>query len=530
MPEWIVRLRDDITRLWGTLTQAQKWLMGGVIGALFIALIGISAAVFIIPPGEALWTDLSKADMQRIRQFLDGKGVGYRIRGNNIYVDGNTAKLRMEYSVDNSESTLGGFSFLKNGSWSDTRDQFNEKKLRALGEEIGITIKQGCEGVEWARVLLTPTNKSIFERDKTKPVASVKVGTRGRGLASEQVAGIQWLVASSMPGMKAGDVVVLDEDNQPLTGIENTSDAQRLNQEQTNLEDEKERAKIANASNFLDLVLGDPQHYAVAVEVEVNYDRKNEEETVIDTVKIFEKSLDSLTVKDENTQTGDVPGVDSNVADSSFDTGKGTGTKSESSEKSKKIENEPGFRRFTKTDIAPGEIERQWVSVAINYPLGDGEGDREEWENEVMAKYEKSLKAAVGHIEDNTAYHFDLQQYEFDTTAIVSAASEARWETIQGVVENVLFLLLGLLLMVGFFMFLKKMLTMQPVEELEEIEVELPRKPEFTLADLGIREIGDTENLSADEMKTKVIKDQVEQFAHTNAEDVADILRNWISE
>jgi flagellar M-ring protein FliF len=529
MPEWLNRLKDDLTRLWRNMSMAQRWMFGGVSAALIIALIGIVVVIFLIPQEELLYAGLSESQVSRVTRFLEEQKAEYRIDNSNVYVSGNREKLRADFSYANrNQKTLGGYKVLLGPNWSQTSEQFNETRLRALQEELEITIEQGSEQVEWARVQLTPSNKALFNRDKTKPAASVKVGTQGMGMQSDQVEGIQWLVASSLEGMEPGDVRVVDENNRMLRGNVPSGDRERLSMEQREREVQKQNEIMTAAAAILDPPLGGSSNYTVAAVVELNYDKKEIKETFIDGQEPFLKRKETEETSDEDVSPANVPGTPTNNPDDTLGQGaQSTSTTTSTSEKSE-IENEPRTRRETKTEVAPGDVTRQSVSILINYPPGPTGEEKKPWPDDFVKSLQGSLEAAVGHIDSSTRYSFILNQVPFDTSSAESAATQIRWDEIRKNVESGFFLLIALASTLAFFYLLKRVFS-APYEE-EELEEVVEVAAKSTLDDFGLRDLSRAEDLTEDEKKSKMLREQVETYARHNPEQVAQILRNWMVE
>ena len=82
---------------------------------------------------------------------------------------------------------------------------------RALQGELARTI-MSLDAVKSARVHLVMPDSGLFRRTNQKPKASIALALRdGRSLQSEQVQGIQRLVAASVPQIDASAVTVLDQ-------------------------------------------------------------------------------------------------------------------------------------------------------------------------------------------------------------------------------------------------------------------------------------------------------------------------------
>ena len=538
MPEWLSKLKGDVSRVWTQLSASQKWLVGGVGGVLIGGLIAVSIAIYFLPSGELLYGDLDETGIGEVTNFLDQKGEKYSIRNRGVYVSGDQYKLRAEFSIANRQKTLGGFGILKEYSWSRTGAEFKEIRLRALQEEIENTIERGSEVIDWARVQLTERDTRLFPSDETKPTASVKVNTRGRSLEKESVQGIQWMVAHALPGLKPGDVIVTDENNRVLSGFKEKSEREVITTEQRTTEDLLRDRRIRACTAILDPVVGGTSNYTIAAEVKVNYDKKEIKEKFVDSENPFEKRKKTEEIKDTDTEKGGIPGTPTNNPDDTLGQGKEntSGTNSEMTQETSEVDNEPRMTRETNTEIAPGEIEAQWVSIAVNYipKVENGVKTYVQRTPEQMTELEKSLKTAAAHIDGSTRYNFILTQVPFDRSMVDVAESEARWSSVKENLESGAFLLAAILSIAVFFFFLKKIFTITAAEEqaamVEEAVVTGPHPKEKGLMDFGLRAIGEVENLPPEEQKSRMIREEIETYAKGNPEEFVGILRNWLAE
>jgi flagellar biosynthesis/type III secretory pathway M-ring protein FliF/YscJ len=532
MPDWFRRLQADISQLWSQLSTGQKWLVGGVSTALIAGLLGVSAAIYFVPGGELLAGDLNQQEVGEVTRFLEAQGARYRVSNNAVYVYGDSQKLRGEFALGSSQKTLGGWNILKSYNWSQTAPQFNETRLRALEEELSTTLEKGSDIIQWARVQLTERKAGLFPTQDTKPTAAVKVGARGE-LRRESVQGIQWLVANSLPGLKPSDVVVTDGTMRVLEGYLERSESEQITSEQRKVEEQLREQRVKNCARILDPIVGNT-NYTLAAEVKVNYDKKAVKEKFTASDNPFEKRRKTDSSEEKNTEKAGAPGTPSNNPGDTIAQGQSSasGQSTASTQDTQEIDYEPGIVRETNTQIAPGDIEDQWVSIAVNYSYDKATAAYKPREETFLSNLEESLKKAVAHIDSSTHYYFALKQYPFDTSLEDQMVEREQWKAVRENVESAAFLIGALLSIVFFFLFLRKVFSVtHAVEETEMVEeTVVPQPSKQTMRELGLRMIGDLDSLPPEEQKSRMIREQVEDYAKSNAEEVANILRNWISE
>jgi flagellar M-ring protein FliF len=188
--------------------------------------------------------------------------------------------------------------------------------LRAVQGELARTISE-VDGVEAARVMVTlPENRLLVDQQK-KPTASVFVRVRGTSpLPQQTVNAIRFLVANSVEGLQANNVIVADQlgntlfentENDTIAGLTTTQLAARKSLEQY---------LAKKAEDMLSTVLG-PGQAVVRVSAEINFDSSTRTEEKLDPDSQVTRVA---TVNDENVETtsnttaGGVPGVSNNAS------------------------------------------------------------------------------------------------------------------------------------------------------------------------------------------------------------------------
>jgi flagellar M-ring protein FliF len=537
MPDWLGRLFNDIANVWEKATVAQRALAAGITIAILGALVVFAVGIYVWPSTQLLAGGLGPQELGHLKGWLDEKGVAYDLGedGSSVYVYQNPVGVWADYAMNAEDKPLGGYSVLINGPISQTREQFNETRLRAHQEELELGIVQGSDRIRSAKVFITPAQNRTFKSDSTKPTASVKVITEGRALESRHVQGIQWLVANSVPGMNPADVKVMNEAHEVLSGYEELSPTEQLTNEQIRAETAWEKKLVDAVSPILNQVTGGPENFVVSALVKLNWDAIEVNETYID----VENSLDTHVKREEseekNQPLGGIPGETSNNPQAPETVLSPGGQMSTSTMESSEIETVPRVKRETFRKVAPGEIVSQQVSIAIDQQtaLVDGVLQSVPRGPEEFAKLEQQLQTAVGHIADSTKYFFSLQEYTFDRSAQSEQMAAMERESLMRNIESGIFLVFALILVAVFFYFLRKVFSIQPEEEepvMVREEVVVPVSPEAALAEFGLRPIEEGESLEGDARKSKMMREQIEVYAQEHPASVAEILRAWISE
>jgi flagellar M-ring protein FliF len=259
----------------------KKWLLPAAIAAVITAVI-----VALLWQSNNKWTTLfgsqENLPMAEVVETLSGEGLSYRVAPDSGMVlvrEGDLSQARMAlaakgiraaspngYELMDKEEMLGSSQFVQ-----------NVRLRRSMEGELAQSI-MALDSVEYARVHLGISETSSFVlSNKPNSTASVVLRLKyGRQLSDEQVAAIVSLVASSVPGMKAEQISVVDQKGTLLsahiaeqlngrTGLRNSGEMVQQMREQV------ER----NIANLLVPVLG-RENFRVSVVPRIDFSQVEE--------------------------------------------------------------------------------------------------------------------------------------------------------------------------------------------------------------------------------------------------------------
>ena len=260
-------LRERIVRL--------NSLGGGQKIALMLA-IALSVAivwVFWLASGtreyRPLYANISDRDGGAILAALETLGIPYRTEaGGAVSVPAtrlNEARLRLA-AQGLPKGDSAGFELLDNSRFGSSQFAEQVKYQRALEGELKRSIEL-VDAVENARVHLAMPRTSAFLREQQQPSASVLLTLHdGRKLDAAQVGGIVQLVASSVPGLVAARVAVVDSSG-ALLGTPSAAVGEAANS-QVDYANSIERAIVRRIEDILTPLIG-PNSARVQVSAEV---------------------------------------------------------------------------------------------------------------------------------------------------------------------------------------------------------------------------------------------------------------------
>jgi flagellar M-ring protein FliF len=189
-----------------------------------IALLGIAALAWFLfsqPPQRDLFRGLADADKAAVAEALTGAGVNYTIdrgTGTLTVADDDFYKARMLLAQAGlPKSAPDGDAMISSLPLGASRAVEGERLRGAREMDLARTIEQ-IDTVQKARVHLAVEQPSVFLRDHVQAAASVMLTLQGgRTLSDGQVGAIQHLVASSVPGLAADDVSIVDQSGRLLS-------------------------------------------------------------------------------------------------------------------------------------------------------------------------------------------------------------------------------------------------------------------------------------------------------------------------
>lgn len=416
---------------WSAIPIGRRMMMGvvvlaGIAGVVIFALVGG-------PRMSPLMTELSPEDVSAITSRLTAQNIPYELTG------GGSAILVPDDKVLTTRLALASEGLPKGGGvgfelFDETklgRSRFEERLSyqRALEGELRRTI-QKMSGVRDARVHLALPERSIFKERDRQPRASVTLQlAAGRKIAGESVQAVVHLVASSVEGLSADSVTVVDTTGAVLASGDGTHEVtgKRL-EHQREIEDGLEQ----RATAMLERTVG-PGGATVRVNAEIDYAQV---ETTSETFDPDATVLRSEQTADESRSSnspdvGGIPGSRSNlagtttgvdqVAGTSITTqgvaGNGVGTggaQLPSSQQNRKTltRNYEVSKTVSREISATGKVVRLSVAVLVDGKHPKEGGDVTPRSREELDQLSELVKTAVG-FDGRRGDHIEVQSAAF---------------------------------------------------------------------------------------------------------------------
>lgn len=528
MPEGLKRIIEPFM----ALAPGKRLLVGGVVlacVAAFALLIMLANRTDYRP----LFTNLASEDAGEIVKKLKEAKTPYQITpdGKGIMVPSDRVyELRLSLASEGLPQGGGvGFEIFDRKNFGMTEFVQKLNYQRALQGELARTITQ-ISGVEQARVHLVIPEKTLFKEAEKPPTASVVLKMKGsKSLRDTEVQGVVHLISSSIEGMNADNVTVLDSRGKILSkggsGMADASAKATSTMQQT--QRGYERNAEERLQTLLDRVVGGGKSVA---RVSATFDFKQ--------VERVEEKFDPETIAVRSEQrteekaggsaaTSGVPGVQTNLGRTAPGGGGAVGGGSKNDE----TLNYEVSRSTSRTIEPVGTLSKVSVAILVDgkyeaaAPGKDGAAAKAKYvprSPEELQKIEALVKGAVG-FNPERGDQISIQNIPFqDAGDAVGSAESAKWWM------NPFFLTLfkNLLIAAGFLALM--MFVVKPM--LNTLRAARPPRPDILEAIAPDAQ----EKMSASERAQLAMhmaeQQELMEKAKTNPYQVAQILQNWLGE
>ena len=350
--------------MWQGLGRAARFSI--IVGAIVIVgLMALLAWWAYRPDYQVLFSDLAPRDAAAMTAELDKMKTPYQLAegGNTILVPKDLVyKTRLKVmGKDVPLHGAVGFEVFNNADFGMTDFVQKVNYLRAIQGELTRTIIS-IDGIAAARVHLAIPEQGLFKKNVTKPKASVTLTMKsGAVLSPEQIAGIQRLVAASVPDIVSSDVTLLDQHGVALTrpsgaGAADSAGESALSQLDSKRSTEDYLAK--KVTQVLDRTFGVGEAIA-SVDVALNLDQSKvtTEEVLPAKSGNADSNPTGVVVRERytNRETADAAGATAKPSNGTT---------------SSEFDYQVG-RRTEQVSFASGTVKRMTIAVLVKQPLNE---------------------------------------------------------------------------------------------------------------------------------------------------------------
>ncbi|WP_256082043.1 flagellar basal-body MS-ring/collar protein FliF [Massilia sp. YIM B04103] len=357
---------------WKSLsTQAKAGIAGGA-----ILILGLTAGLGFWAyraDYQVLFAEVAPADAAAMTAELDRMKTPYQLAdgGNTILVPKDVVyKTRLQLmGKDIPLHGAVGFEVFNNADFGMTEFVQKVNYQRAVQGELTRTILS-IEEIQAARVHLALPEQGLFKKTAAKSKASVTLTMkRGQTLQPEQVAGIQRLVAASVPEIASADVTVLNQHGVALTRVAHGEggEAELSASQQLDSKRGAEEYLLKKVNTVLERTFGPGEAVAsVDVLLDMDQSRVTTEEVLAARGAPSDALPAGVMVRErQTTREGGAAGVVAGAAKS--DAGAAASTTETDYQVGRRVEQQV---------TASGKLKRMTVAVLVKQPLNEGQLER----------------------------------------------------------------------------------------------------------------------------------------------------------
>lgn len=377
----------------------------GIVAVGLIAFFMFMSARLGTTEMSLLYGDLAVNDAGAITQRLESDNIPFEIRGGGtqIFVPTDAvARLRLTMAADGlpNGGSIGYELFDQSDAIGTTNFVQRINHVRALEGELARTISALAQ-VQTARVHLVLPRRELFTRDRQQPTASVVLRLRGSAIQANQVAAIQNLVASAVPGLTTDQISIVDHTGR-LHARGGGSDDDGLSG--ANGEEARQRYEARIARSIEKLLESTIGFGGVRAEVsaEIDFDRVTTTDESYDPDGQVVRSTQSVEQEDATSeaQNNDSVSITNNLPNAGSVDGAGDANRNTNS--SRRAEETVNFeisRKVTTLVRESGQVNRISVAVLVDGTY-DEEGVYSPRSGEDLENYMALVRSAIGFNEE----------------------------------------------------------------------------------------------------------------------------------
>ncbi|MCF6270040.1 MAG: flagellar M-ring protein FliF [Melioribacteraceae bacterium] len=526
---------NELFGIFNKFAPQQKMMISGI-AIVTVILLGVLVSFLNEPNYSTVYTNLSEKDAAKVLEHLNSKKIPYKIedRGSTIKVSSEVVyETRLELASKGiPNSGIIGYEIFDKSTMgmSEFMQKLNYK--RALEGELSRTIVQQ-EGVEAARVHIVTPEKSIFKNEQNDPTASVVLKLSISSLSRGNINAIVNLVASSVEGLKRGNITLLDTNGRLLSQQSDDNEFGISTSKQYEIKRSIEKYLVSKAQAVLDNILG-YGNAIIQINAELNFDQV--ERTIEEFDPEQQVAVSEQIIKTEN--------IGSSYSDTSAQISQNSTINYEISKTIQRVvEGTGNIKRLTVATVINDEVKQikngEKVEI-VHEPRSD----------EQLQKLEQIVRNAVG-INDVRGDNFSIVNIYFDNGRIVDEGVEETNTSEQmpfGNMDKLINLILIVTAIIASLILLLKLMKRLKSEKIMIGSVNTgglamagasttPSLSDFGATPLPSAEkrklfpLGDLEDeISDDALMKKNQNDKISNYVQKNPVDAAKLINSWLNE
>ncbi|MHB8126774.1 MAG: flagellar basal-body MS-ring/collar protein FliF [Desulfitobacteriaceae bacterium] len=513
-----VEIKKSLQQFWSKLSRPQKIITVSapllVASTLIILIVWASRPQYV-----SIFNSLSDTEAGAITTKLTELKVNYRLADNGASIQvpqQQAAAVRLQLAnAGFPESSKFSFDNINQMHLGETDADKKLRYILGLQNELETTLKT-LTGVADARVHIVMPEPSLFvEKEKSTTAGVTLKLIPGTKITEDQVRAITKLLASSIEGLTPENVTIVDTSGNTLSDILSQSKTQeRLSGTQIQLQQTIEENIQRSVQSMLNI--GFPGRTVVRANVVLDFDQIKISEQRNGPGAVLSKQ-NTTENSSSGTPTGAVPGTTTNVP--SYQTPTSSGTTS-SSTKATNTENYQVDTRQEERVVNPGAIKRLSVSV-----MADAASVTQAQVEQIQA-----IVSSAAGIDQARGDQIQVAAIPFDRTGLQEEKNAfAQAEFRRQIVLYAQYgsgILLGLIFL---FIYWRSRVRLRKAKLILETDLAVPQAEEILLAQQE-QTNEEIEKRTEEEIERQKIRDAVEQYVHNSPDEVARLLKTWLSE
>lgn len=531
-------MSKSIRAYFGKMSGRKRLMLAGIAALVFIGAIVLTkyldAASYTV-----LYRGLDSSESVEVVNMLESAGVDYKLEsdGTIMVSRDDEASVRMQLAASGfPNSTLSYDIFTSQSDLMTTDYEKRQYLIFQLQDRLQDALKT-LSGVKNAIVTLNvATDDSyVLKSDKTESSAAVVLDLYSYAqLTAGQIRGVEELVAKSVPGLEADNVIIVDSEGTILNDATSSTNA-GLADSQLDLVNQINALYEDKIMRFLEPVFGS-DGLSVAVSTQIDFQQKSSEQTVYtpvigDSGIISKQDMDKQGTDGSSSTASGVAGTESNVGTATYEESATVApdataaADATASAEATATTDTGSYSEVSTTEYLVnklvenvldngGQIKDMTVSILINIDT---------LTSEAIEQYKEMVAFSVG-IDPEKVY---ISYAEFLPQPEVTIPAYEQTEQAEGFTLTKEMLIYGgaglgglllIIILLAVLMGGRKRRRAAAAPEPEQEPVKEPEKAPLP------------DEIVLNETREQGLKRQVKDFASTNPEIVAQLLRAWMKE
>jgi len=494
------------------------WITIGVAALVGVAFVYLLMSMASAPSYTTLVAGQSPTQAEKITSALSASAITYQLENNGTAVKVQTSQMGQARDLLGTQGLLTGSgtgssfeSELGNQPLGESNFQQEQQNTSASEQYLEQQI-EAMNGINSAQVDLAIPDQTddLFSGVNTQPSASVLINIAGTP-SGTFVKAVADTVANSVPGMNVNKVTITDQDGDllwPSSGNGTSSMTAKQSAEQAYDSQESEEANA-----YLQSTLG-PNKALVQVNADVNTNTQSVQALTYGK-KQNATPLTSTTTKEKLTGSGSAVSAAGNTP-TQLGSVAGTSTTPTNYQNNTSTTTLGNNKTVSNTNIAPGGINRQTVSVLVNSTVPASQ----------MAAIKAAVENTVGFVPKRDS--ISINSVTFPKVAPVTASSSS------SPLGDIKYVLVGLGSLV-FLLLISRMLRKRETDNFAGRptwlrELELPRPLSELEAQTHMVDLDSPAVVARLRSPVNMARQQVEELVDRDPERVASQIRQWMTE